>query len=80
VLLSVLIVCAFGPSVLLTWTALALLLWNVFRARHEIYAVYNSARRLDQSLARPKTRHNERDPTRDPEHQGLWRGELKWPR
>jgi hypothetical protein len=51
VLLSLLIVCSLGLSVLLTWSALALLLWNVFRARRDIYAVFNSARRLDRSLA-----------------------------
>jgi hypothetical protein len=47
VLLSLIILLALGPSVLLTWSALTLLLWNVFRARHDIYAVFNSARRLD---------------------------------
>ena len=62
VLLSVMVVCALGPSVLLTWTALALLLWNLFRARHDIYAVFNSARRLDRSVATPTTQHSERDP------------------
>jgi hypothetical protein len=49
VLLLLLIVCSFGLSILLTWSALALLLWNVFRARLDIYAVFNSARRLDLS-------------------------------
>jgi haloacid dehalogenase-like hydrolase len=49
VLLSLLIVCSFGLSALLTWSALALLLWNVFRARHDIRAVFSSARRLDRS-------------------------------
>lgn len=48
VLLSLMIDCSLGPSVLLTWSALALLLWNVFKARRDIYAVFNSARRLDQ--------------------------------
>ena len=49
VLLSLTIVCSLGLSVLLTWSALALLLWNVFRARRDVYAVFNSARRLDRS-------------------------------
>jgi maltose O-acetyltransferase len=43
------IVCSLGPSVLLTWSALALLLRNVFRTRYGVYAVFNSARRLDRS-------------------------------
>ena len=38
VLLSLMVVCSLDPSVLLTWSALALLLWNVFRARRDIYA------------------------------------------
>jgi hypothetical protein len=46
-LLSLTMVCAFGPSVLLTWGTLAMLLWNVFRARRDAYAVLKSARRLD---------------------------------
>jgi hypothetical protein len=75
VLLSVMIVCSLGLSVLLTWTALALLLWNLFRARRDIYAVFNSARRLDRSLGTPTTQHSERDPARPretaPQHQGL---------
>jgi hypothetical protein len=62
VLLSLMIVCALGPSVLLTWSALALLLWNVFRARSDIYAVYNSARRLDRSSHHAATQARERDP------------------
>jgi hypothetical protein len=40
--------CAFGTSVWFTWSALALLLWNVYRARRDIYAVFSSARRLDR--------------------------------
>ena len=47
VLLSLMVVCALGPFVLVTWSAVALLLWNIFRARRDIYAVFNSARRLD---------------------------------
>jgi hypothetical protein len=62
VLLSLLVVCSLGPSVLLTWSALALLLWNVFRARREIYAVFNSARRLDRSSRHAATPRREGDP------------------
>jgi hypothetical protein len=36
---------------LLTWSALALLLWNIFRARRDLYAVFCSARRIDRSDA-----------------------------
>jgi hypothetical protein len=46
VLLSLIIVCSLGLSALLTWSALALLLWNGFRARGDIYAVLTSARLL----------------------------------
>jgi hypothetical protein len=60
VLLSLLTVCAFGLSVLLTWSALALLLWNVFRARRDIYAVFNSARRLDRTARHPTTQRRRR--------------------
>ncbi len=49
VLLSLMIVCSLGLSALLTWSALALLLLNVVKARREIYAVLTSARRLDRS-------------------------------
>jgi hypothetical protein len=55
VLLSLTIVCSLGLSILLTWSALALLLWNIFRARRDLYAVYNSARRLDRSSRHPTT-------------------------
>ena len=60
VLLSLMIVCSLGLSVLLTWSALALLLWIVFRARRDIYAVFNAARRLDRSS------HHATPPTRGP--------------
>ena len=62
VLLSLMVVCSLGPSALLTWTALALLLWNVFRARLDIYAVFNSARRVDRSSPHAATPRRERDP------------------
>ena len=63
VLLSLLVVCSLGASALLTWSALALLLWNLFRARRDIYAVFNSARRLDRSSPHVATPGRERDPT-----------------
>ena len=63
VLLSLMIVCALGLSVLVTWSMLALLLWNVFRARREIYAVLNSARRLDRSSRQATPQSRERNPS-----------------
>jgi len=48
VLLLLLMAASLGPSVLLTWSTLALLLWNVFRARRDIHVVVRSARRLDR--------------------------------
>ncbi len=62
VLLSMLIVCCLGPSILLTWSALALLMWNVFRARRDIYAVFNSAQRLDRSSRHAPTQRREGAP------------------
>ena len=50
-LLSVILICSMGPSVLLTWSAMAMLLWNVFRARHDIYAIISSGQRLDRSTS-----------------------------
>jgi hypothetical protein len=47
-LLSCIIMFSFGSSAMLTWSALAMLLWNVFRARRDVYAVFKEARRLDQ--------------------------------
>ena len=61
VLLLLIIVCSLGPSVLLTWSALALLLWNVFRARQDISAVFNSARCLDRPCPHIATACGERD-------------------
>jgi hypothetical protein len=40
--------CALGWPTLLTWSALALLAWNVFKARRDIYAVSMAARRIDR--------------------------------
>jgi hypothetical protein len=57
VLLSALVGFASGFSILWNWTTLALLAWNVFRARHELLAAFMHAARLDKpSLERePKT-------------------------
>ena len=46
VLLSLMIGGSLGLSALLTWSALGLLVWNIFRARHDICTAFNSARRL----------------------------------
>ena len=67
VLLSLMIVSSFGLSVLLTWSALALLMWNVFRARRDIYAVFNSARFLDRSSRHATNPRKERDRASPPE-------------
>jgi hypothetical protein len=45
--------CALGLSVLLTWSTLALLVWNVFKARRDIYAVLKAARRIDKPSSLP---------------------------
>ena len=52
-LLIALIACAVGVSAMTTWGTLALLLWNTFRARHRIHAVFNSARRIDRRVHGP---------------------------
>jgi hypothetical protein len=49
VLLLGLFTACLGLAPLFTWSALALLLWNLFRARSDIWAVFRSARRLDRS-------------------------------
>ena len=51
-LLIVLIACAIGTSAMTTPSTLALLLWNAFRARHDIDAVFTSARRIDRRVNR----------------------------
>jgi hypothetical protein len=53
VLLGAIIACALGPSVMANWTALALLLWNVLRARYDLRAVFKSVRRLDRPVPEP---------------------------
>ncbi len=60
-LLSLMISGSLGLSVLLTWSTLALLLWNVFRARRDVYAVFNSARLFDPSRHDEATKRSERD-------------------
>jgi hypothetical protein len=47
-LLISLIGCAAGFAAVTTWAALALLAWNIVRARRDIYAVLKSARRIDR--------------------------------
>jgi membrane protein required for beta-lactamase induction len=42
-----------GFASLLNWTALALLAWNLFRARQELGAALTAARRLDRADAGP---------------------------
>ena len=49
-LLIVLIACAVGTSAMTTWSTLALLLWNMFRGRRDIYVVFKSARRIDRQV------------------------------
>ncbi|MHB8535635.1 MAG: haloacid dehalogenase-like hydrolase [Sulfuricaulis sp.] len=53
VVLALLLGFSQGPSPLLNWTALALLTWNVFRARQELATALVTARRLDRTDARP---------------------------
>jgi phosphoserine phosphatase len=52
VVLAVLLAIAEGFAHLLSASAVALLLWTLYRARHEIVAVFNSARRLDRAQCR----------------------------
>jgi hypothetical protein len=49
ILFSLTVVASLGPAALLTWGALGLLLWNVFRARQDLYDVFTSARRIGRS-------------------------------
>lgn len=49
ILLSAILACAVPATSVLTWSALALLLWNVFRARGDIRAALKVAHRLDRS-------------------------------
>jgi phosphoserine phosphatase len=49
ILFSMLVAASLGPSAILTWCALGLLLWNVYRAKVDLYEVYASAHRIDLS-------------------------------
>jgi hypothetical protein len=49
IVLAILLGAALGPAALLNWTALALLGWNLFRARQEFLAVLRSASRIDRA-------------------------------
>ena len=51
--LALLLSAAVGLSALLNWTALALLAWNIYRARQELAAALNAARRLDRISRAP---------------------------
>jgi hypothetical protein len=59
-LLSLMIGGSLGLFALLTWSTLALLLWNVFRARRDVYAVFNSARLFGPSSRHASTQRTER--------------------
>jgi len=48
VVLALLLAFSQGIASLLSWTSLALLAWNLFRARQELAAALTSARRLDR--------------------------------
>lgn len=47
ILLALLLAFSSGPSAVLNWTAAALLLWNLFRARQEMNAARATVQRLD---------------------------------
>ncbi|MDE2252096.1 MAG: hypothetical protein KGL25_11915, partial [Gammaproteobacteria bacterium] len=47
VLLALLLAVVDGPSLIMNYTALALLLWTAFRARHDLVLAARSARRID---------------------------------
>ncbi len=53
IVLGALLAVSAGMSAIVNWTALALLLWSVFRARDEIRTVITAARRLDKEHAAP---------------------------
>lgn len=77
VLLLLILVSSLGWSVLLAWSGLALLLWNALKARRDIYAVFNSARRIDRSPRHAATQPTERSRAspRDFGQRGLFRNE-----
>ena len=51
--LALLLSAAVGLSALLNWTALALLAWNIYRARQELATALFAARRLDRISRAP---------------------------
>ncbi|HMH18333.1 MAG TPA: haloacid dehalogenase-like hydrolase [Burkholderiales bacterium] len=51
--LALLLAFSEGLSPLLNWTALALLAWNLFRARQELAAAFTAAKRLDRTGSQP---------------------------
>jgi hypothetical protein len=51
--LALLLAFSQGLSPLLSGTALALLAWNLFRARQELAAALAAARRLDRTGSKP---------------------------
>jgi hypothetical protein len=51
--LSLLLWFAAGPAAVWNWTALALLAWNLFRARQELAVAITSTTRLDREDKRP---------------------------
>lgn len=53
VVLTLLLGFAAGPNSVLNWTALALLGWNIFRARRELMVAWQSATRLDRNVNPP---------------------------
>ena len=48
VVIALLLALTQGPSALVSWTAAALLAWNLFRARDDLRAAVSRARRLDR--------------------------------
>jgi len=46
--LSVLLVASAGPASVFNWSALLLLVWNLYRARHSLEATLRQAKRLDR--------------------------------
>ena len=53
VVLALLLAFVQGFSILWTWTAAALLAWNLYRARQELQAAYKAATRLDRTPVKP---------------------------
>jgi hypothetical protein len=54
-LLALLLGLAGGPATIFNGTALALLAWNLFRARRELVTTIASAHRLDRQDKGPPT-------------------------